>query len=173
MAMKMLEAGGLEAFTDSIRVADEDNPKGYYEEERVKALHELQDKAWLHQARGKALKVISYLLMHLPPDHRYKVVFMNRHPDEVIASQNKMLQNRGESLGQDDEEMKEHFIDHLARVRVWMRRQKHFEVLEVTYSQILSSPEPEAEKIVRFLGSELDVESMAEVVDPTLYRNRR
>ena len=38
MAMKMLEAGGMELVVDNIRTADEDNPKGYYEDERVKDL---------------------------------------------------------------------------------------------------------------------------------------
>ena len=38
MAMSMLEAGGLEIVTDGVRVADEHNPRGYYEYERVKTL---------------------------------------------------------------------------------------------------------------------------------------
>ena len=36
MMMGMLEAGGLELVVDGIRAADEDNPRGYYEFERVK-----------------------------------------------------------------------------------------------------------------------------------------
>ena len=40
MLMKMLEAGGLPVVADGIRTADEDNPKGYYEDERVKGLAE-------------------------------------------------------------------------------------------------------------------------------------
>ena len=38
MLMKMLEAGGVPIVTDGLRTADEDNPKGYYELERVKNL---------------------------------------------------------------------------------------------------------------------------------------
>ena len=63
MMMKMLEAGGLHTLTDDIREADEDNLKGYYEDERVKALHE--DNAWIGEAEGKVVKVISYQLKHL------------------------------------------------------------------------------------------------------------
>ena len=38
MMMKLLEAGGLPPLTDnSLRTADEDNPKGYYEFEREQA----------------------------------------------------------------------------------------------------------------------------------------
>ena len=36
MMMKMLEAGGMQILTDNLRTADENNPKGYYEYERVK-----------------------------------------------------------------------------------------------------------------------------------------
>ncbi len=34
------------------------------------------DKGWLWQARGKAIRVISQLVPHLPGEHRYRVVFM-------------------------------------------------------------------------------------------------
>ena len=62
MLMKMIEAGGLPLVTDGLRTADEDNPKGYYELERVKNLAEETDKGYLKGARGKGVKVISYLL---------------------------------------------------------------------------------------------------------------
>lgn len=172
MAMKMLEAGGIEPFTDELREADEDNPKGYYEFEPVKDLHEQDDKSWLKQARGKALKVISYLLKSLPPEHRYQVIFMNRHPDEVMASQNKMLERRGETLDQDSAAMKEAFENQLWRSRYWLKRQKHFTVLEVDYAEVLNAPRREAERIAAFLDRPLDLDKMASVVDPNLYRNR-
>ena len=76
MAMKMLEAGGLPVVTDGLRAADEDNPKGYYEDERVKDLHQAADKGWLRNARGRVVKIISFLLKSLPADNNYQVVFM-------------------------------------------------------------------------------------------------
>jgi hypothetical protein len=60
MMMKMLAAGGLEPLTDNIRAADEDNPKGYYEFERVKQIE--KDRDWLEDARGRVVKLISALL---------------------------------------------------------------------------------------------------------------
>ena len=173
MAMKMLEAGGVDLFVDSVRRADEDNPRGYFEHERVKQLDKEKDKGWLEEARGKAVKVISFLLTHLPPEHRYRVIFMNRDLDEVVASQNKMLLRRGEELSQDDGEMKRLFSGHLQRVRSWLSRQRHVEVLEVHYSQVVASPLQQAERIGRFLDLPLQFSKMAEVVDPDLYRNRR
>ena len=55
LMMKMLEAGGIPPLTDGEREADQDNPKGYYEFERVKKLRE-GDIFWLPDAKGKAGK---------------------------------------------------------------------------------------------------------------------
>src|SRR4026207_1213461 len=107
MMMKMLEAGGLTVMTDAIRQADIDNPRAYCECERVKNLEKETDKSYVREARGKVLKVISFLLKDLPDDNYYRVIFMRRHLDEVIASQNKMLDRRGEDAIQDQETMAE------------------------------------------------------------------
>src|SRR5690554_4050220 len=96
MMMKMLEAGGLRVFVDNLRTPDPDNPEGYYEYERVKQLDK-GDTAWVGEAQGQVVKVISALLEHLPAEHRYQVIFMNRNIGEVLASQKKMLQRRGEA----------------------------------------------------------------------------
>ena len=85
MMMKMLEAGGIPIVQDGIRTANTDNPKGYYEFERVKQLPK-GDTAWLADSHGKAVKIISALLKHLPSDYEYKVLFMRRDLDEVTAS---------------------------------------------------------------------------------------
>jgi hypothetical protein len=105
MTMKMLVEGGLELLTDGIRTADDSNPEGYYEFEKVKELNKARDLSWLNGARGKAVKVISYLLPHLPDTLNYRVIFMHRNLHEVIASQNKMLVQRDEPAGTDDDHM--------------------------------------------------------------------
>lgn len=172
MAMKMLEAGGLELVTDGERTADEDNPKGYYEDERVKELHKMENKAWLQEARGKGIKIISNLLRSLPSDNNYRVVFVRREIDEVLASQTKMLTRRGEEAGTEDDRMKELFESDLWRAQYQLRRQPHFEWIEVHYSEVLKDPAAQAAKIGEFLGMDLDARAMAAVVDPSLYRNR-
>ena len=95
MMMRMLEAGGMAVMTDHIRKADDDNPKGYYEYERVKSIK--TDTTWLNEAEGKAVKMISALLTHLPPSHSYQVIFMRRKMEEVLASQQEMLRRRGKT----------------------------------------------------------------------------
>mgnify|MGYP001814252456 FL=1 len=94
LMMKMLEAGGIPPMTDNIRTADDDNPKGYYEYERVKKMPD-GDVAWVKDAQGKAVKVIAALLEYLPDDYIYKVLFMRRSMDEILASQKQMLIRSG------------------------------------------------------------------------------
>ena len=172
MMMKMLEAGGLDVVTDNIRKPNEDNPKGYYEFERVKKLPD-GDTAWLDQAEGKVVKIISQLLMSLPEGYTYHVLFMRRHIEEILASQRRMLERRGEDPDKvDDAEMAQLFAKHLEKVFAWMDRQPYVHYLEVDYNRALADPQPTAERINEFLGGELDVEKMVGVVDPSLYRQR-
>ena len=97
MMMQMLEAGGMEVMTDGLRAADEDNLKGYFEYETVKALH--TDRNWLPEARGKAVKIISELLKYLPETQTYRIIFLRRALEEVLASQDRMLVRRGVQPG--------------------------------------------------------------------------
>jgi len=171
MMMKMLEAGGLEVLTDWVRTADEDNPEGYYEFERVKQIE--HDQAWLPEARGKVVKMVSALLKHLPADYGYRVVFMRRQMDEILASQQKMLVRRGESADRiSDARMAQMFQRHLQQVQDWLGRQPNVEVLYVHYGEVLSDPATASERINRFFGGSLDARAMASVVDPDLYRQR-
>ncbi len=172
MAMKMLQAGGLDVFTDGERTADEDNPRGYYEDERVKDLGKMADKTWVRASRGRAIKVISYLLKDLPDDNFYQVVFMRRDLQEVCASQNKMLDRRGEDNESSDEKMIELYRDHLWRVNWMFRTKRNYARLEIPYREAVQDPQTQAERMREFLGVELDVEKMVGVVDTNLYRNR-
>lgn len=172
MLMKMLEAGGVPIVQDGVRTADEDNPKGYYEHERVKNLAEEADRAWLGVARGKAIKIISHLLRQLPADLNYKVLLVRRDIREVLASQAKMLERRGEPNGADDDQMAELLEGDIWRAGYLLKNAPHFEFLEVVYTSVLGDARGEARRISGFLGGRLDVERMVGVVDRQLYRNR-
>jgi hypothetical protein len=172
MAMKMLDAGGMRVVADGIREADIDNPKGYYEDERVKDLAEMDDKSWLRESRGRVIKIISFLLFHLPPDNNYKIIFMRRDLEEVLASQSKMLANRDESTDTDDQRMRQVYESHLWRVNYLLKHNAHLEALEVPYTAVLDDPQGQAERINEFLGGGLDVAAMTTVADRKLYRNR-
>lgn len=171
--MKMLEAGGIPPLTDKIRAADDDNPKGYYEFERVKAMDK-GDTAWLKDAQGKSVKVISALLKHLPADYQYNIIYIRRNMSEILASQRKMLIRRGEDPDKmDDEQMAALFNKHVAQVEKWLAEQPNMTVLYVHYSDVLADPLPQIAKINELLGGGLDTQEMANMVDPSLYRNRQ
>lgn len=172
MMMKMLEAGGMELLTDGIRAPDADNPKGYYEFERVKQIE--HDKAWLEDARGKAVKMIAALLRHLPPEYDYEVIFMRRNIAEVLASQRRMLVRRGEGTDTvPDERMAELFGRHVEQVEGWLAQQANMAVLYVDHGDVLQDAGNQAQRVAEFLSRTLDVQAMASVVDRSLYRQRQ
>jgi len=173
MMMKMLQAGGMPLFVDDVRKADEDNPIGYYELEEVKSLLKKEDKTWLSEARGKGIKIVSTLLPGLPSSHFYKVIFMQRHLDEVILSQNKMLRRRGELVDEaGDDRMRGMLEKHLVKTKLWMDGQLNFALVEVPYSEVIADPRRQAQRVRHFVEVDLDVEKMASAVDASLYRNR-
>ncbi len=171
MMMKMLAEGGLPVLTDSIRAADEDNPNGYFELEVVKQLTEGQ-KDWLADADHKLVKVISALLEHLPPEHHYKVLFMERQIAEILASQRKMLARRNENSTISDADMEAQFQEHLKAIKYWLARQPNMEVMYVDYNRMMADPDAYCQKIADFIGLPLDVAKMRAVPNASLYRNR-
>ncbi|MBN2146229.1 MAG: hypothetical protein JW726_02530 [Anaerolineales bacterium] len=172
MMMKMLQAGGLEIVTDRLRAADDDNPQGYFELERVKRLAD-GDTAWLDEAQGKVIKVVSWLILSLPDTHTYKVFFMRRNMAEILASQRKMLERRGEDPNKvGDEEMARLFDKHLTQVYDWMDQRTNVQYIAVDYNQMLREPWPTIHKIKAFLATDLDLEKMVSVIDANLYRQR-
>jgi len=171
MVMKMLEAGGLPVLSDGHRCADEDNPDGYFEFERVKNLRE--DPTWLPLAVGKAVKVISWLLRDLPDGYRYDIIFVRRAMAEVLASQRQMLLRRGAAAAcADDERMAALYAKHLREVSAWLGTQAHVSVLYVEHREAVGNPLAVAERVNAFLGGELDPARMAGAVEPALYRQR-
>ena len=171
MMMKMLEAGGFETVVDNIRKSDEDNPRGYYEFEKVKKID--KDASWLGETRGKVFKMVSMLLYHLPAEHRYKIIFMKRRMEEMLASQKKMLERKGLQPKQTDEQIARLYGDHLKDIEQWLRDRENIEVLYVNYNEVLSDPASNARRVHEFLGNPLDEDEMIRVIDPSLYRQRK
>ena len=171
LMMQMLQAGGMSLLIDKHRPADADNPNGYWEYEPVKRLS--QDNSWMHQASGKAVKVVSALLQYLPLQHSYKIVLMQRPLQEVLASQAVMLQRRGEQGSEADAQtLATVFVQHLERIQCWLATQQNITVLPVNYHAILTSPVEMSTHVAQFLSLPLSVEEMVRAVDPRLYRQR-
>jgi len=170
MMMRMLEKGGIPILTDGVRKADDDNPLGYFEFEPVKRLD--KDASWLPQAYNKAVKIIYIFLYQLPREHRYKVIFMRRNLEEVVASQKAMLRRRQEADRMSDEQLADSFNDQLQRLDIWIRRQENFPIQYFDHRDVLTDPATAAFSISRFLGLPLDADAMIQSVVPSLHRNR-
>jgi hypothetical protein len=172
LMMQMIVAGGIPALTDGLRTADENNPKGYYEWEPAKALKENPDA--IAAAEGKVVKIISALLKMLPASHEYRVVFMRRPLDEVVASQNKMLARLGREVPSTPQStVFAAFEKHLNDIQRWLSMQPNLAVLYVDHTAVLECAREEAASIADFLGGGIDIERMAAQVERTLHREKR
>jgi hypothetical protein len=173
MMMRMLEAGGLPAMTDHLRIADESNPKGYYEFEQVKQLKD-GNSEWITASSGKVVKIISALLEYLPPEPQYRIVFMQRNMSEILASQREMLLRRGEPTDRvPDDTLAELYQNHLARVRQWLAGQPNMKVIYLHYNQVLEAPHTPIAQLVKFLQPlSLNPDQMLTAVETSLYRQR-
>lgn len=176
MMMQMLVAGGLPPLTDGNRGADASNPKGYFEYRKATQLG--SDSAWIVEARGKVVKIVAQLLPSLPAEiggkrAHYRIVFMERDLEEIVASQRTML-DRQERSGARLEQA------HLAEVFRAQLRKVHGEIedrkipiLRIRYADAINDPHSVAESVKRFFDDKpLDVAAMAGVVDPSLYREK-
>ncbi|MGO9614163.1 MAG: sulfotransferase domain-containing protein [Dissulfurispiraceae bacterium] len=173
LMMRILEAGGMSVIVDNIREADEDNPGGYYEYEKVKELE--QDNSWMGAARGKAIKIVSPLLYYVPQNegYNYKIVFMRRDLDEIVASQRKMAERLQQQNSFLDSELKATYIEHLRALEKWLCQKDCLETLHVDYTEVVFNTRATVSHIKNFLKQDLNIARMAETVDDSLYRQQR
>lgn len=171
LMMQMLHAGGMEAVTDGQRTADTDNPRGYFEFERAKKIK--TDRAWLDDAQGRCVKMVHLLLLDLPMDRPYAVVFMRRDLNEVVKSQAVMLQRSGKTgAALPAEKLMAMYKDQIDKVLAFAKGKPNVRVLEVNYNTLVKEPARVAAEVGSFVGGGLNEHAMAAAVDPTLYRNR-
>lgn len=170
--MQMLAAGGMSILTDGKRTADEDNPRGYLEWEAAKQLP--QKPNLIAEAEGKAVKVISQLLLALPNTYQYHVIFMKRPLPEVVKSQSEMIRRRGSTgAAVAPEQLIALFQTHLTQVTNWMKSNANVKFCPVSHHDLLSTPAAVCATVQQFLGLPLDTTAMAAQVDSSLYRQRQ
>jgi len=167
LMMQMLQAGGLPLLTDGVRAADENNPRGYFEFEKAKQLR--SDPGWLPSAKGRAVKIVAQLLPALPAPQgfHYRVIFMERDLEEVVASQQKMLGQPPPAA-----DLTNLFARQLCQIRR-MLAVRAIPTLYMPYARIIADPTSSAARVNAFLGGALDEQAMAGVVAPELYRVKR
>ena len=171
LMMQMMTAGGMPPLTDGQRAADANNPRGYYELESVKSLS--RNAEVVGQAEGKVVKIISSLLFTLPKQFEYRVIFMCRPLEEVVSSQNRMLERLGKEVPTTSTaSVIAAFQEHLTKVKSWLSQQPNIAVLYVDYPAVLEAPEREPGRICAFLGRQLDVAAMIRQIEQSLHREK-
>ena len=171
LMMQMLKAGGVEPMTDGKRSADDDNPEGYWEWEEIKQLP--KNPRLIEQTKGKAVKVISALLPSLPRPHRYKIIYMVRPTAQVVDSQSVMLDRQGQKARSEKKHLIEIQEAHSKHIREVLRTSDRVDLLEVSYPDLVSSPDPIIQQLAEFLGDRFAAcESVSRCVKPQLFRNR-
>jgi hypothetical protein len=171
LMMQMLAAGGMPVLTDGERQADADNPRGYFEWERIKLLPQQPD--CIAEAEGKAVKIISQLLFALPARREYRLIFMQRPLTEVVASQAEMIRRRG-TIGAalPPAALIAGLGAHLNQINAWLKDKRNISVHRVEHPDVLREPVRVAESIQQFLNCPLNVVAMSQQVDTSLYRQR-
>jgi len=167
MMMQMLEAGGVKPYIDKLKLADKYNPKGYYE---YTALYKRPiDFTFLKKLKGQSLKVYAILLPHLPKEYSYKIIFMNRDFSEVVvSSQHRQMKAHRKYLSVTNTNINK-FQRVYEKANLWIKQQTNVDVLNITYADTLNNPIEIATKVNDFLGGNLDVEKMTQVVDKSLH----
>jgi hypothetical protein len=172
LMMQMLQAANIPLLSDGQRVADEDNPVGYWELELVKKIK--TDSSWLNNADCHGVKIISPLMFELPDEHQYKVIVMKRAMPEVLASQRTMMARReqqGSSMP--DTLLTKVFQQQELKLSRWLTTQDNCRFIEVHYGQLISEPARQVDQLIDFLQQPLNHTAMINCVDPDLYRNRQ
>jgi hypothetical protein len=171
LMMQMLAAGGMLTLTDGERQADADNPRGYFEWERIKLLPREPD--CIAEAEGKVVKVISQLLFALPGGRDYRIIFVQRPLAEVVASQAEMIRRRGTTgAALAPAALIAGLGAHLNQVNAWLRDKANISIHRVEHGEVLREPLRISESIQQFLGCALDLAAMSQQIDTSLYRQR-
>ena len=171
MIMQMLQAGGLPLLTDHKRPKDQNNPKGYFEFEPVKYIY--RDNSFLEKAKGKGIKIIPQLLKHLNKHLSYRIIFIIRDLDEVINSQQLMLEKenkKGASLSK--ESLKSTYLEQLENIQGFLKNNVKNPVHVIEHQHCIKNPYETAKNLNLFMGEMFDADKMAEIVSNKLYRQR-
>lgn len=170
--MQMLEAAGVPLLADDLRAPDPDNPRGYYELAAVKGLAE--DASFLDEAVGRAVKVVAPLVAKLPAGRAYRIVFMERDLEEVLASQEAMMERRGTVDEATRPAMAVAFRGLLEQVTGELVSRPDVEIRFFSHAMLLRLPDLVAARIAEFVGGvdPARIPAMEACVDPALHRHR-
>lgn len=172
LMMQMLAAGGLQPMTDGKRLPDDNNPLGFLEWEDIKQLP--KNPRLLSQTVGKAVKIVTPLLPHLPRVHRYKIILMRRPIDQIVNSQLAMLQRADRKPATDPSALATQQLQNLEKILTLLRASDRVQLLEIDYPSLVADPTPACTSIAAFLGPQTlpHPHKMPATIQPNLHRQK-
>ncbi|HOK08063.1 MAG TPA: sulfotransferase domain-containing protein [Candidatus Hydrogenedens sp.] len=172
LVMQILYAGGIPLLFDSERLPDNNNPYGYYEHSKIKALTKNSDLSWLNSYQGYAVKIVSPTLAKLNIQFPARIIFMMRSIQEIIESQQKMITRKTHlTLEQiKSEDLYKIYEKHIQQTLNLLQINPYLKILKIEFSNLFHDTDNTIMKIIHFLDGELDIEKMKSVINPELYR---
>jgi len=166
LMMQLLNKSSLEILSDGIRQKDISNPEGYYELEAVKGI--VRDNSFLKDATGKVVKIVAPLPVYLDKSLDYRIVFMRREIEEVLRSQEKML-NKDQTS--EREKFRTIYEMHLKKTYHFFESNS-IPYIDIQYKQLLNESEQELKRLIDFLELSTPIEKLLSVIKVDLYRNK-
>ena len=166
LMMQLLNKSSLEILSDGIRQKDISNPEGYYELEAVKGI--VRDNSFLKDATGKVVKIVAPLPVYLDKSLDYRIVFMRREIEEVLRSQEKML-NKDQTS--EREKFRTIYEMHLKKTYHFFESNS-IPYIDIRYKQLLNESEQELKRLIDFLELSTPIEELLSVIKVDLYRNK-
>lgn len=166
LMMQLLNKSSLEILSDGIRQKDISNPEGYFELEAVKGI--VRDNSFLKDAEGKVVKIVAPLPIYLDKTLNYRIVFMRRDIEEVLRSQEKML-NKDQTS--EREKFRTIYEMHLKKTYHFFEANS-IPYIDIQYKQLLNDSEVELNRLIDFLELTTTVEELLSVIKTDLYRNK-
>ncbi|MGJ8639016.1 MAG: alkaline phosphatase family protein [Opitutaceae bacterium] len=172
LLMQILDKAGVPILSDAKREADIDNPKGYFEYTPIKQLAKKAEL--LGEMEGKAVKVISSLLVHLKFRDPFKVIFIRRAPEEIARSQSKMIERlSGKKPEADSPRYLNTISQHLRWSLQFIEQHPQINPLIIDHADLIAHPKEVATQIIEFLDlHDSSPDELAACVDPSLHRQK-
>jgi hypothetical protein len=170
LMMQMLASAGVPLQQDGVRAPDVSNLRGYFEWDEIKQLP--RNPGLIGECEGKAVKIISSLLMSLPAGFDYRILFMERRVEDVLASQTQMIARLGtRAASLPERQMVQALAAHRSQVVQWLEKSGYrFEKVE--FEKLFSETLITTARITRFLGLDKSaITAMSSVIEPQLWHN--
>lgn len=166
LMMQVLKRAGLDILSDNNRKEDNNNPQGYYELEAVKGI--VKNNSFLQDASGKVLKIVAPLPIYIDLSLEYRFVFMIRNLNEVLQSQEKMVQK---NQLDEREKFKKIYLGHIEKTKVFFESNS-IPFITIDYNNLMYQPTVELSKLIDFLSLPSNLDDLLPSINPALYRNK-